>query len=343
MKNEYSPAQLHLSVTFSILFCLLMATTGYSLDKFWVSFSSVNGSLQLMQIDQNGNVTKTAFVVGQDALGGDSNLTAMAYDSNGNIVYWFTRFVPKELYRVVIDSATLTPSNQHLILTGFNSHDSLEATSLPGFLALSIKQGVPKGIGVDNKGLPTGSTFRISPGTGTNVLNRAFTVSQDGRMGAATAHVSDIPIYLQPLAQNGHPSGSPSVYLTHSSIIGSLDLTNVLPSGRRFLVFVDFEHHLHKLQIVDGQTGAKIGSWIQVTNLAPADDVQSVMVDPEGRFVLFVQPDPVCSSVEDALFIQLLDPDTGHAVGQSKKVASTCDFSNPTGGQFLGMNLLKVQ
>lgn len=226
---------------------------------FWISFGSkaTGDSRYLMQIDALGNVSeppKTAMVATK--IGSTAGASALQAKGCCKLMYW-TAGAGGSIYRSIVNLSPYLakkPKKLNIITT---SNQGLQATQRQGsqFLAIDSPLNVLRAFGVTASGLPSNTSWRLSPRT--DLGHEIGGVSADGL--AALSNNFDSPedrTYLQMLDQNGVPVNDPVVVAVAE--IASVDISNVLASGNRFVVY-QLDDATLRLQVVNGATGAKVG------------------------------------------------------------------------------------
>lgn len=250
-----------------LISCGLLAGNALGIDTFngssndyWLSFggSDPGDGKYLMKVDSLGNILINAklsvpagtyaSIVGATALAprGCCKLQLYASGAGGSIL------------RSLIDKASLALLKTKKTIATSPDPLNLQVTQrkqVPAFLALTQPDGVFRAFELNTKGLPDGTTWRLSPRTdGGHELG---SVSADGL--AALSNNSKTPtdtLYLQMLGSNGRPVNDPTVVAVDS--IFAVDISNELSSSRRFVVYATDDGRV-LLQVVDALTGAKLG------------------------------------------------------------------------------------
>jgi hypothetical protein len=344
-----------------LLACLLFAAyLPAAVDTYIVGIGNDNetdggGGLPifLMKIDQNGNVVKAPVAAIPDTQlppgnGNDERTVALAWKANGQLLVWVGQDEVNDVWRFSVDPNTFQAGARKRILTQIVDNDHLQATQPgPRFLASDKPEGKYKGLPVNASGNAPGSSFRLIPRYEDNEYHDS-SIAADGMMAVRIMGNDDDQVIAQPLRADGIPTGLPKVAAHFDSF--DVDVSNVLPNGRRFIVFTDRNGTCGRfLQVIDGATGARLGSPIELTSEPCGESNQSMAIDPLGRFVIFnVSGDEAgCSgSGNDPLFYLAISQDTGHPSGTLKQI-TPCDlydnFHGTTStGQF-GIDILLVQ
>ncbi|HET6268166.1 MAG TPA: hypothetical protein VFG11_10650 [Acidobacteriota bacterium] len=340
---------------------VLLGSKAFATDKFWVSLGAENEPpnppILLMQIDELGNVTIPPFVavsvasINRTTVNTDSERsTALSYDSSGNILLFYDLDDDGTVFRVTINKNTLVPSKPKKILKNLNDPNFLQVTQpSPSILAVGKVDTTPLGFRGDANGVLTGSSYRLNPRSGPSF---SYTMSADGSMEASALDNNNSlrdHIYIQPQDANG-PLGDPAVVIEHGQQVEDMDITNLLPNGKRFLVFEDDNTENYFLQVLNGVSGDRIGSPILLTSKLDGEVDQQIAIDPQGRFVLFnIADSEVGCTKSDPVFFQKLDPNSGSPMGIPKQITD-CDIythfitlgSTDDEGIF-GIDILKVQ
>lgn len=343
-----------------LLVFLATAASVQGVDKYWIGIGGDNetdgaGGLPIfiLQIDQNGNVLKAPVAAIADieippGNGNDERTVALAMSSNGNLIAWIGQDTNDDVWRFTLDPVSLNILAHKRIMTGIPTTDHFQATQpAPRFLATDKPQGKYKGFPVDDSGNSAGKSFRLIPRY-EDADYHDSSVSADGLMAVRiVGTTSNTKIAAQPLRPDGRPNGVPSVMSVFDNSF-DIDVTSLLPNGRRFIVFNDGTDCFHWLQVLDGATGAKLGSPIQLGSLKCGEANQSIAVDPLGRFVVFDVDgtDAGCStSGLNPLFFVPLNQSTGQPAGPAKQITSCNLYQNfhgsSTTGQF-GIDILRI-
>lgn len=330
-----------------VLFCVI--TNGYSADKFWIALPSddepVGQPIKMMQIDEFGNVLKSPVNVLSASQTGSCTCeqsAAMSYDSKGNIILWIANDIPQEIYRAVLNptSLSLVKGPVRISVSGADI-DWFHATNPAHLLAFEKPAGVLKGFTVDANGVLTGSSVRLNPRYDKKDTYRETSIAADGGMAVSAKNLEFLAV--QPLRSTGVPIGDPVLLADHMGREDP-DITSLLPNGRRFVVYADQDSRGRGLIVIDGITGNKLGVPKILDTLNQGENNDSMVVDPEGRFVLFNvdDADAGCSApANDPLFFLALNPNTGDPVGEPKQLTD-CHLFDNTDGVF-GISLLKVR
>jgi len=300
-------------------------------DLYWISLMNENvigESASIMQIDETGKVTIASKVVVSspqlENIGCDSS-TAIAQGKAGKINMWIA--CESDIMRAVVTKSNLSATISKTTLTTTDD-DAIQAS--PGLLAIETGNSVLKAFGVLQNGLPDGTTFRLSPRTDGG--NDEGGISSDGKVAYSVDFDPDVErLYLQPLNNNHRPDGDPMV-VASSPDIDSVDVTNPLANGKRFVSFYDDSVDTIFVQVVNAELN-KLGPRKVIAFAGDIDEDQTSAIDPLGRFVLFVLRD---SCPDDQLFFQGLDS-AGNPTGPAKAIID-CEDGD---GNIEGLNILK--
>lgn len=233
---------------------------------FWISFggSDLNIPKFLMKIDVLGNLIVPSRIVAQPSgFGSAVGATALAAKGSKKILMWIAGS-NGSIYRTIINKQDFTAKRPRVIGLQARNASSLQSTHTSGILAFENPMRVLKGFGMDKSGKPGGTSWRLSPSTDGG--HKTGGISADGLM--ALSMDDDPPtdqLYAQPLQEDGSPNGDPLVVGSATNIL-SVDVSNALASGRRFVVYAFDDGTQTKiyLQKVDSITGAKIGARVLV-------------------------------------------------------------------------------
>ena len=266
-----------LTYVFSVLLLTLGLQTGIVFSQdVWISFSSTDTSNvttpYLMKIDAAGNI-----VVGPKQIltsakcPGQGCFPALTDDGDGNIVMMLAR-VPgaANFARTVVNASTLQAGgvkNLGIVQSPNTFPGSLQVTQhvSPKFIVVKTNTETTRAFPLTSDGLLAGSNWRVNPRVKSGSMFQ-IGVAPDALMSwGINLNLSNPPakIYVQPLNSKGRASGDPSVAGSGQNL-DSVDITNVLPTSRRFVVFSEEGNftgpRIIKLQLVDGITGARIGN-----------------------------------------------------------------------------------
>lgn len=217
----------------------------------------------------------------------------------------------------------------------------------PGVSGQFADNGVLWAALVYNNGMSAGKMWRLSPRTDRG--NDVASVASDAMMALSNDHDSPPEkIYTQPLKAHGLPTQIPPFVITNyegtTVHFPSVDISNTMSNGRRLAAYssslptaapAGVSANLIKVQQVDGMTGEKILTPQIVDNSPRIGFLQTLAIDPKGRFMLFNRamgipvapnsPKDSCTS-GDELVYQALDS-TGNAVGSPIVLTEACDLS----------------
>lgn len=233
-------------------------------DQYWISFgSSVStDSRFLMKVDAFGDIIDPpSAVVSAAAIGSASGATAIAEKGCCKLLYW-TIGNGGSVFRTIVDKITLLGNGAKktsIVAAASIGLQSTQRSATPKFLALESPLETLKAFAVSSKGLPTGSTWRLSPRTDGG--HEIGGVSADGFVAlSVNKNAPQEQLYLQKLGSNGTPSGNPTIVATQLMI--SVDVSNALANGNRYVVLVNGNGAV-LLQMVDSN-GKKIGGLISI-------------------------------------------------------------------------------
>lgn len=328
---------------FLLLLLLMIAAAPLMADQYWLSLGADNEGNHpnyLMKIDETGKVLVPPTVVvprSSVADPGDGELcTALGQGSKGRLIMWIGNDSRGVVYRALIDKSSLKLLSLTKVFTGndFNFLQSNQAAS--PFLFYEKKDGVTSGASTDGNGKVIGT---VSPNPRTNGNVDKGTVSADGTMVLVD---DDNNVYLNPYNPQSKMAGDPRTVVFED--VNDVDVTNVLPNGRRFVVYYSEPDTLYYLQVIDGATGQRVKSPIPLTDLPPSEEDQEIAVDPLGRFVvvgLYADDLGVCGLGNGIPAFIKLNPDTGEPVGDPKPLTDCSIISPFTDADTFGMDLLR--
>lgn len=228
----------------------------------WISFAGTTAGdgKYLMKIDSLGNIRGSARQVVPAAIYG-SMVGATAIAQNGCCrLGLYSAGASGSILRSLIDSASLGLLKTKTTAATTSDALSLQVTQrkqTPAFLALTHPGETFRAYEL-SKGLPDGTTWRLSPRTDSG--HEFGAVSADGL--AALSNESNTPIdnlYLQMLGSTGRPINNPLIVAVDD--ISAADISNPLPSSLRYVVFATDDGRL-VLQRVNAVSGAIVGSPI---------------------------------------------------------------------------------
>jgi len=301
-------------------------------EFYWVTFSGDCScdSVFVMQIDANGNIIKAPKeVLDVETHGAGASALVKLGSSKLVLLHW-NGF--SYMTRAIINKSTLNASA--IKSTGLYSYENefLHVTQKKSgnfLIAEDYVDGSLSGFKISKKGIPKSVSTAVSPAA--PLLSDEASIASDG-LFAVTNRYSDTggkeKLYVQTLDDAGSPSGAPKLIAKFKDV-ESVDVTNPLPDGNRFVVYtVDAgttpDDRIY-LQTIN-PTGKKVGGK-KLINTPPdrSEDGQTIAIDPLGRFVLFTMggDDYGCAG-SDILVYQALSTD-GSANG-SVKVLGSCDL-----------------
>lgn len=177
---------------------------------------------------------------------------------------------------------------------GFNMQSSQKPTNN---LAVGNPTGsLPEGLPFTSDGTIFNS-WRLIPRI-SKVFIAPWGITADGLLGYALLFdgSTTAKVYVQPLNGQGLPSGLPSVGATSTNGMGSVDISNPLPGGIRYLIdrkssgppaFTLFIE-LWKINAVTGKKMSKPKFLVD----SSSDFVQNLAIDPDGQFFLYKEIGP---------------------------------------------------
>ncbi len=303
-----------------------------STDFYWVTFSGDCScdSVFVMQIDANGNIIKAPQeVLDVETYGAGASALVKLGGSKLVLLHWNSF---SYMTRAIINKTTLNASA--IKNTGLFSYENefLHVTQNKSgnfLIAEDYVDGSLNAVKISKKGMPKAGSTPVAPAA--PLESDEASISSDG-LFAVTNRYSDTggkeKLYVQPLDDTGSPSGPPKLIAKFKDV-ESVDITNPLPDGNRFVVYtVDAgttpDDRLY-LQTIS-PTGKKVGGK-KLINTPPdrSEDSQTVAIDPLGRFVLFTMGGDDYGCVgNDILVYQALSTD-GSPNG-SLKVLGSCEL-----------------
>lgn len=353
------------SIIVVLLTCFIAAAQ--ATDMYWVSFGGAGfgDSKFLMQIDQNGNITKDPCeVVMGSQFGNLPGATALGKNGIKLTMWMVGGFRPPGywVYRATINKSNCAVTS--FIKTNIWTSDwsFLQASQIDTGNFLTIERPKPSGGGgnspmffdngvlwaaaVTKSGQGTGDLWRLSPRT--QYSNDVGGVAPDAMMALSNDHDSPPDkLYTQALNRHGLPTQiDPFVITNYDGTdldFQSVDVSNPMANGRRFAVYTSgFGRQTGAaggapvgaadviVQQINGVTGDKIQSPRTINSSFRGGFLQTVAVDPKGRFVLFTlgvgpfaRPQNGICGFGDELLYQALDG-TGHAAGDPISLVDGC-------------------
>ena len=303
-----------------------------STDYYWVTFSGDCScdSVFIMQIDGDGNVLKAPkAVLDVERYGAGASGLVKLGSSKLVLLHWKDSSF---LARAIINKSTLNASsikttslysveNEFLHVTQNASKNYLIAED-------PRKGGKLSTFEISSKGIPKTTSTETAPQA--PMESDEASISSDGEVVITNRYSPSggkEKLYVQ-FVKDGQPVGSPK-FLTSFTDIESVDVTNELTDGNRFVVYTvdagtspDDRIFLQKMN----STGKKIGQK-KIVNTPPDrhEDSQTVSIDPLGGFVLFTMggDDYGCAG-NDILVYQKLSSD-GSPSGPVK-VLGSCEL-----------------
>ena len=300
-----------------------------SSDLYWITFSGDCScdSVFVMQIDGSGNILKgPSPVLDVETFGAGASGLVKLGNNKLVLLHWKASSF---MARAIIDKATLKSSA--VKTTGLYSieNEFLHITQKANgnfLIAENPIDGKLSSYNITKKGIPSASSKALAPAAPWS--SDEASIASDGRVVVTNRYSntsSKEKLYIQALDDKGVPIGAPK-YLTKFTDIESVDVTNPLPDGNRFVVYtVDAgttpDDRIY-LQTISPE-GKKIGTK-KIINTPPdrSEDSQTVAIDPLGKFVLFTMGgDQYGCAGSDILVYQGLSA-TGSASGPIKVLGS---------------------
>jgi hypothetical protein len=327
-----------------VLFDFNFAETA-RLDLYWISYQGVSSAdfccpIHLMQMDEFGNVIRQPKVIIPQGKLGEAQIsaTALALEGSETIGVWVARRNSR-IIRALIDKKTLSLISINPTNAKTTNPERIQVTQrkMDNFLTISTRAldgEVITAFGLRSNGTLNGTRWELSPVYIGNQVQCEFIsgcgggVSSDGKFAF---FVTDPPSFrtnlvLQRLDSRGRTMGN-AVIAASQNIpiggIGSIDVTNTLPDGRKFVVYVSKRTassdndgpDILSLRYVNPKTGAPLGAPILLKTFTKSQTGQTVAVDPSGRFVVFTVAES--GNRQLLMFFQALDA-TGHPSGSWK-------------------------
>ncbi len=303
-----------LFLLFLFLACPLSLRAETTSPKYWISFSNDEG-VWVMKIDSAGKIILPArIVIDKKSLGFRAfNTLALSKNGTTRLTIWGVDYDQRQIERLIIDDDTLrlVSIRKSRVHTENRFHGSVTQTAKNNFFLVQKSQDTSSllyGYAVSSTGRFMGDRWLLSEEpVGLNGCEEPYchgSVSSDGRVLVLIHRgLPDTPLsqlFFQRLTRSGKPAGTPVLLQELQNCCGGLinpDLTNRLPDGKRFVVYVsapqDFSSLIPNsvfLQPINSTTGTLIGS--RKTLIPESDDlfldvaIQGLAIDPKGQFVL---------------------------------------------------------
>jgi hypothetical protein len=303
-----------------------------SSEFYWVTFSGDCScdSVFVMQIDANGNIIKAPKeVLNVETYGAGASALVKLGGSKLVLLHWngFSYMTRAIINKSTLNASAVKNTNLYSIENEFLHVTQKKSGNF--LIAEDYADGSLSAVKISKKGLPKSGSTDISPAAPLN--SDEASIASDG-LFVVTNRFSNTggkeKLYVQPLDDTGAPVGNPKLIAKFKDV-ESVDVTNPLPDGNRFVVYtVDAgttpDDRIY-LQTIN-ETGKKVGGK-KLINTPPdrSEDSQTVAIDPLGRFVLFTMggDDYGCAG-SDILVYQALASD-GSANG-SVKVLGSCEL-----------------
>lgn len=326
-----------------VLLLLLLIAAPLVADQYWLSLGADNEGNHpnyLMKIDESGKVLVPPTVVVPRAMVADPAdgelCTALGQGSKDRLILWIGNDSRGVVYRALIDKNSLKLLSLAKVLTGYDFNFLQSNQAAAPFLFYEKKSGVTAGATTSDSGKVIGSS---NPNPRTNGNVDKGTISADGTMVLVD---DDNNVYLNPFNPQTGKAGDPRTVVFED--VNDVDVTNVLPNGRRFVVYYSEPDTLYYLQVIDGATGQRVKSPILLSSLSPSEEDQEIAVDPLGRFVVvgFYADDlGVCGLANGIPALIKLNPDTGEPLGAPIPLTDCSIISPFTDADTFGMDLLR--
>lgn|SRR5262249_47444411 len=293
-----------------------------------------------MKIDASGNIlVAPKQILGTDRCPGLGCFEALTDSGDGNIAMMLAR-VPFQanFARTIVNKSTLKAGGIKTLNISQSPNTypgSLQVTQhvSPKFMVIQTNTETTRAFQLTSDGLLAGSSWRANPRVKSGTMLQ-IGVSPDAAMSWGINLNSSNPpskVYVQPLSSNGRPLGDPAVSGS-GQFVDSVDITNLLPGSKRFLVYSDENTfpgpRSIKLQVIDGKTGAKIGGANEIATTPFATFIQNLGMDPLGRFLVWDEFSNSCG--RDIIKYQALSSN-GDAVGSTKTLIGCSSNTGPVG------------
>lgn len=320
-----------LGVVFVFAACAFCAS-----DLYWVSYTdqlSPCSGISVMQINALGQITiPPTFLDLGPKIPCDNYTTAMSHGGPGSLILWLIgAFDSNPVFKAQIDKNTFAVTQATEFPLLLHQDCCLQTPDGPPRFFAAGRNDILFAYGVNADGSLNGSHWRLIPRVNGIGNGGSAGVTADGRLAyGATFYPNAGKFFVQFLRADGRPTGNP--VLIASGDIRQTDISNVLSGNRRLAVYVSKDTNLLMSQFIDATTGARIGSS-RVIAAANPGFLQTVALDPDGRFVLF--DGILCAKAN--MFFQALDP-TGAASGNPILLLPRCA---PSQFSVVGFNLLK--
>jgi hypothetical protein len=326
-----------------VLLLLLLIAAPLIADEYWLSLGAdndVDHPNYLMKIDETGKVLVPPTVVVPRSMVADFDSgelpTALGQGSKGRLILWIGNDDRQVVYRALIDKKTLKLLSLTKVLTGydFNFLQSNQAAS--PFLFYEKKSGITSGAYTEGNGKVIGA---LNPNPRTNGNVDKGSVSADGTMVVVD---DDNNIYMNPLNPQTGRAGDPRTVVFSDT--NDVDITNILPNGRRFVVYYESSDSVYYLQVINGLTGQRVGSPILLSSREPSEEDQEIAIDPLGRFVvvgLYADDLGVCGLSNGIPAFIKLNQNTGDPVGAPKPLTDCSIISPFLDADTFGMDIMR--
>lgn len=340
---------------FGALCCAILLVTSYvqgtgiTPPLYWITYNTAQGRA-LLKIDSDGNVIRPPTIVvpfSQSRLLYSAG--AIANGPGGTIHLWFlgdggaterhfrlfqAQIDKKTLHRLSLRKTDVSASTQFFLHTSQRKQDN--------FLAIQqLHKHVPflMGLDIDPVGELLGSSYFLSNQdlgiescqSGSNCSGG---VSSDGKRAYLInrSTLYDSTLFTQRIGKEKTPVGSPQPIEELIDNPGALsggiwaaDMTNKLPGGVRYLVYLWSPQYVTSYQSnrlylkIASNAGEKLGQRILLYKYFLIQSGQSIAIDPHGKFVIFTITDLTGQRFngDNVLVYQALDS-TGHRIGRAK-------------------------
>ena len=335
--KTHSSTRLTSAILIVYFFFIFQTGFGAEIATYWISFKGFTDSIDVMKIDQFGTVLRQPVVVLKRSDFGKHQVgtPALSQGTPGRLLLWIgtfgeTSLNPGNIYRTRLAKEDLKVLSLHNTSIKDTNAYSLQLTGrdLENFIVVEREANsfnLVTGYAIERNGALIGNHFRMSSQTAGEVgcSECASGVSADARY----AWIIDEPIsskmnlYVQRLGIHGRAIKAANLVTTvHGSEIKGADITSLLSSGIRFLVYVITRNSPEEsdkifLQRIDDDTGTNLGEPILIASESQIKPFQSIAIDPHGKFLIYAVES--LAAVPRGLKFQALDA-TGSPSGTSK-------------------------
>lgn len=291
---------------FVLLFSFFSFVTLASAAEYWVAFGhgEIWNDQQVMyvvKINDQGQVTipptnvwqSTPFNDGVPSLtnGPDNQLMILEIATQNNPIVHPPQRI--RIARAIFTKDTLTTTAVGFTDINYQDGFLIQSSQKPAnnVMVVNPTGSLPMGFGFTPTGVFTGN-WRLIPR-----IHKVFTgdwgVTADGKLGYGQLFdgSTTAKVYVQPLNDLGLPSGLPSVGAKSVQGLDTVDISNPLPGGIRYLLArtntgsPNFDRII-ELRVIDADTGRK-KSKPKFLVASDTTFVQNIAVDPDGHFFIY--------------------------------------------------------